>query len=119
MKISHIAVVFFLAVPTAHAVSFDCAKATTFVEKEICGNSLLGKFDDALSENYKYMLASNIGDGARKNLRATQKKWLSERNKCTNNICLVDAYKKRVDEICDYPVISGAYPMCTSSDDIK
>lgn len=119
MKSLHIAIAFLLATPTAYAVSFDCAKAKTFVEKEICGNSLLGKLDDALSENYKYMLASNIGDGARKDLRATQKKWLSERNKCTNNKCLVDEYQKRVDEICDYPVISGAHPACTYSDDIK
>lgn len=57
----------------SHAVSFDCGKATTFVEKAICADTLLGKLDDALSENYRYMLSSNIGDGAKKDLRATQK----------------------------------------------
>ena len=119
MRKLYIAIAFALTTPVAHAVSFNCAKATTSVEKEICGNSLLGKLDDALSDNYKYMLASNIGDGARKDLKVTQKKWISERNKCTNDQCLVDAYQKRVDEICDYPVISGAHPVCTSSDDIK
>ena len=112
-----VALIFFTSF--SHAVSFDCSKASTFVEKEICADPLLGQLDDALSENYKYMLAANIGDGARKDLKAMQKKWLSERNKCTNNKCLTNAYRKRVDEICDYPVISGIHPVCTSSDEIK
>ena len=119
MKTRLVLIALALSCSAAHAVSFDCAKASTFVEKAICTDPLLGKLDDALSENYKYMLASNIGDGARKDLRATQKKWLSDRNKCTNNKCLTDAYRKRVDEICDYPVISGVHPICTYSDDIK
>ena len=119
MKVLRIAVIFFLVIPTANAVSFNCAKAKTFVEKEICSNSQLGKLDDALSENYKGTLASNIGDGARKDLRAEQKKWLSERNKCTNNMCLIDKYQKRVDEVCDYPVISGVAYSCVSSDEVQ
>jgi len=99
--------------------SFDCTKASTSIEKSICSDPLLGQLDGALSENYKHMLASNIGDGARNELRATQRKWISERNACTNNQCVVDAYRKRIDEVCEYPVISGVHPVCTASDDIK
>lgn len=99
--------------------SFDCAKASTFSEKAICTDTLLGKLDGALAENYKYMLASDIGDGARSDLKATQKKWLAERNKCTDNQCLASAYRKRIDEVCEYPVISGVHPVCTNSDEIK
>ena len=99
--------------------SFDCAKASTFSEKAICSDPLLGKLDGALSENYKYMLASDIGDGARADLKESQKKWLIERNRCANNQCLSDAYRKRIDEVCEYPVISGVHPICTSSDEIK
>ena len=55
------------------APSFDCAKASTFSEKSICSDPLLGNLDGALSENYKYMLASDIGDGARADLKETQK----------------------------------------------
>lgn len=109
---------FFLSL-NAQAVSFDCNKASTTVEKEICSDPLLGKLDDALAQNYKHMLAANIGDGARQDLKATQRKWLAIRNKCTNKSCLVDAYRQRVDEVCDYPVISGVHPGCTSSDEIK
>lgn len=99
--------------------SFDCAKASTFSEKAICTDTLLGKLDGALAENYKHMLASDIGDGARNDLKATQRRWLAERNKCTDNQCLASAYRKRIDEVCEYPVISGAHPVCTNSDEIK
>lgn len=101
------------------APSFDCTKASTFSEKAICNDPLLGKLDGALSENYKYMLASDIGDGARIDLKTTKKKWLAERNKCTDNQCLANTYRKRIDEVCEYPVISGVHPICTSSDEIK
>ena len=99
--------------------SFDCGKASTFSENAICTDTLLGKLDGALAENYKYMLASDIGDGARSDLKATQKKWLAERNNCADNQCLANAYRKRIDEVCEYPVISGVHPVCTSSDEIK
>lgn len=103
----------------AHGVSFDCKKASTSVENAICADAMLEKLDDALAENYKRMLASNIGDGARRDLRATQKKWLAERNKCASNKCLIEAYRKRIDQVCDYPVISGIHAICTASDEIK
>lgn len=99
--------------------SFDCSKASIYSEKAICRDSLLGKLDGALSENYKHILAANIGEGARNDLRATQRTWLSERNKCTNSECLVAVYRKRIDEVCEYPVISGIHPACASSDDVK
>ncbi len=111
-----------VAVPVKNAVSnpsFDCDKASTLVERSICDNPLLGRLDYALSDNYKHMIASNIGDGARSDLKITQKKWIAERNNCTGSDCLVDAYRKRMDEICEYPVLSGVHPSCTSSDEIE
>lgn len=50
------------------------------------------------SRNYKYMRASDIGSGA---LKATQEAWLAERNNCTAKSSLVEAYRKRIDEICE------------------
>lgn len=103
----------------ATAPSFNCSKASNFVEKTICAEPLLGKLDNALSENYKYMLASNIGEGARGDLKVSQKKWLTERNACANSDCLVDKYRKRVNEVCEYPVLSGIHPICIYSDEIN
>ena len=104
---------------TTHAASFDCSKAATFVEKSICSNKTLGKLDEALSENYRYMLASDIGDGARKHLRESQRNWLKERNRCTTAYCVEALYRERVDAVCDLPVLSGVHPICTSADEIE
>lgn len=103
---------------TALAVSFDCRKASTFVEHEICRDPLLGRLDDALSINYINMRDSDFG-GTTKALKADQLKWLSLRNKCTNKQCLVRLYRQRIDETCDYGVVSGVHPDCVSSEDIN
>jgi uncharacterized protein len=103
----------------AQTASFDCTKALSFAEKTVCSNPVLGKLDTALAVNYQRMLASNIGNGASKDLRLTQKRWLTERNQCKTAQCLENAYRKRVDEVCEYPVISGIHAICIASDDIK
>lgn len=99
--------------------SFDCKKASTSSERAICQDSMLGKLDGVLAANYKHISASDIGAGARNHLKKTQRAWLLERNRCTNNQCLIDLYRARIDEICDYPVISGVHPECTQSADIQ
>ncbi|MDP1548349.1 MAG: hypothetical protein Q8L87_20230 [Anaerolineales bacterium] len=99
--------------------SFDCSKAATSVEKSICNEPVIGKFDGALAQNYKAMLAANIGDGAKGDLRQKQKQWLTERNRCESHECLVTAYRARIGEVCEYPVISGVHPICIDAADIK
>ncbi len=117
MKLLSILIFFLIYSSSAFAVSFDCSKASTFIEKAICSDPLLGKLDDALSSNYKAMLGA---DGISKNtVRQEQRMWLANRNKCTNNKCLIDMYRKRVDETCDYGVPSGVHPICIMSDDIQ
>jgi len=99
--------------------SFDCAKASTPSERAICSEPLLGKLDGALAENYKYMLASDIGDGAKGDLRTTQRAWFVERNKCSDSQCLERTYRARLEAVCEYPVLSGVHPTCTTSAEIK
>jgi uncharacterized protein len=106
------------ASPWASATSFDCRKAATDAEKTICGSALLGKLDDALSDNYRNMLTGNLGDGG-KDLKREQKEWLRKRNACKSEKCLVDTYRSRVDEICNTPVVTGLHPDCVMSDDVK
>jgi uncharacterized protein len=120
MKTQQLFLMFFMAVTmNAQAASFNCAKASTFVEKEICHNPYLSKLDEVMATNYKYMLASAIGEGAAKDLKQTQKQWLGQRNSCTTSDCIEKAYLTRIDEICEYPVISGIHPECLSADDIN
>lgn len=99
--------------------SFDCAKATTSIEKAICSNPLLGKLDVALAENYKQMMMADLGKGGQANVKAEQRQWVQARNKCQDLTCLEQSYRKRVDETCEYGVVSGTHPICTMSEDVK
>ena len=103
---------------TASAASFDCGKAATFVEKEICTNLVLSKLDDALADNYRMLLASGIDADTRVEQKAMQKAWLSSRNKCTDYACIEQAYRARVDAICEVPVVAGPHPPCTLSENV-
>ncbi|AKM03842.1 hypothetical protein ABD05_27600 [Burkholderia pyrrocinia] len=89
----------------AQAASFDCAKASTFVEREICGNPALSRLDDALNADYKHV----VDDFANYPVEdppeyhqfvASQKVWLKARNRCTTTQCLIDSYRKRIDALC-------------------
>ena len=112
-------VAFFSLTGYVHAASFDCTKAGTAIEKQICNDGYLNGLDDVLGSNYKKMMASNIGSGAQENLRLTQRQWLTSRNRCQDRQCLVNAYKVRIEQICDYPVITGRHPGCGTPEDYK
>ena len=103
---------------SAMAASFDCSKASSWVEKSICADPLLGKLDAALARNYQGMLASDGGD-AIKAFKKEQLRWLARRNQCTSIACLSAVYRQRVDETCDYAVVSGVHPECAMADDIR
>ncbi|PFH29732.1 lysozyme inhibitor LprI family protein [Burkholderia sp. JKS000303] len=89
----------------ARAASFDCAKATTFVEREICGNPALSRLDDALAKDYQDVVY-DFGNWPTEDppeyrqFIASQKAWLKARNRCTTTQCLVDSYRKRIDVLC-------------------
>lgn len=106
--------------PTAQAAkpqldlgpSFDCAKAVSFAEKAVCSDTHLGRLDGALGQNYRHMRASDLGEGALVHLKKTQRAWNAAKNKCADMQCLLQAYTSRVEEVCDYPVLSGLHPGC-------
>lgn len=112
-------VAFFSLTSYVYAASFDCTKAGTAIERQICTDGYLNGLDDVLGSNYKRMMAANIGSGAQENLRSTQLQWLTSRNRCQDRQCLVNAYKVRIVQICDYPVVSGAHPGCGTPEDYK
>ena len=81
------------------AASFDCKKAGTTVENIICNDEKISKLDEVMADNYKAMSHSNIGEGALKDLKQTQKEWIKERNNCANNNCIKTSYEKRINVI--------------------
>jgi uncharacterized protein len=80
---------------TATGASFDCAKAGTRVEKQVCADPGLSQLDEALGNEYRAAIAH--GDAS---LKASQQAWLKEvRNPCTTVDCLLHAYEARIDQL--------------------
>jgi uncharacterized protein len=85
------------ACPMVVGASFDCAKASSPIEKSICADKQLSELDEALSAAYKSALANAADPQA---VKDRQRAWLiEERNKCQDASCLKNAYTKRQNEL--------------------
>lgn len=83
--------------PEARAAGFDCSKASTAVEKAICGDAKLSSLDEELSAIYSKALSSAVDRDA---MKAEQRRWLAQgRNKCVDALCLEEAYRVRFAEL--------------------
>ncbi|MDP3702637.1 MAG: hypothetical protein Q8R72_17190 [Hylemonella sp.] len=82
----------FLSGP-AQAASFDCARASTKVEKLICSDAELSQLDDAMGPGFA-AARERASDAAA--LRRDQKQWLTERNRCTDRECVLALYVTRL-----------------------
>jgi uncharacterized protein YecT (DUF1311 family) len=76
----------------AHAASFDCAKASTAVEKMICDDPVLSQADEHLAKAYQQAMAATL---APRSLRGEQLRWLTERNAAKTINDLRDSYRRR------------------------
>ena len=83
-------------VDVSGAASFDCAKATSKVEKAICSQQALSDLDEYLGRYYGGA-AETLMDGAAC-LKADQRDWVKTvRDACGAKVdCLKDAYLKRL-----------------------
>jgi uncharacterized protein/ankyrin repeat protein len=86
----------FVLLGTTHAVSFDCSKATTKIEKIICGDNELSKLDDQLNSTYKTSLQEESDADV---IRHDQKEWMKARNTCQDVTCIKLAYEKRISDL--------------------
>ena len=100
MKIHDIilATCFFLLITgNVSAASFDCAKASSEVEKLICSDAELSKLDESLSKAYLQALKRT---DIKKQTIESQRQWLkNERNACRNAECVKKAYEIRIKEL--------------------
>lgn len=100
--------------------SFNCAKASNYVERTICSNPRLAKLDRLMTQNYKGMYNHSSSDDYSRNYWAkNQKEWLRERNKCTVVDCLTASYETRIDAICEHAVPSGVHPCIYTMDNFE
>jgi uncharacterized protein YecT (DUF1311 family) len=78
------------------AASFDCAKATTQIEKSICVEPGLSRLDGELGHLYE-SARHTAPDPA--SLKAEQVRWLEERNRCEDEGCLRKSYESRIAQL--------------------
>jgi uncharacterized protein len=76
--------------------SFDCAKASSNIEKMICANPELSTLDDNLSKVFKEALKST---NDKDQLKKEQFLWMKERDYCKENVCVQKSYKNRISEL--------------------
>lgn len=84
---------------SAQAASFDCAKASTRVEKIICNNQELSDLDAKMDQVYRDSLSAY---DYYKGLEVTsdQRKWIKiTRSACKDVACIKNAYLLRIDEL--------------------
>src|ERR1700676_5266621 len=76
--------------------SFDCRGATTTVERTICADPRLKRLDSELAKNYRAAMQQVVPGGSNA-LLATQRTWISDRNRCASgsNECLTEKYQER------------------------
>ena len=98
MKKELLSIVFgFLFVGSLEAASFDCKKASTFIENAICQDSELSRLDDELSIAYKKMWKTQ---NDKTNLKNDQFAWIKEdRDKCLSIDCLKISYSNRIKDL--------------------
>ena len=86
---------FCFSISPLFAASFDCQKASTFVEKNICQSGELSLLDEKLSALYQQVLKNLNTEGTKQR----QVQWLKERNNCQTESCLKKAYQTRIAEL--------------------
>jgi uncharacterized protein len=92
----------------AQATSFDCGKASSKIEKLICGDEKLSKLDEELNLAYKAALQDK---NQSENIRLVQKQWLKERNGCKELDCLKTAYEARIRDLSGLQMVKESPPV--------
>jgi uncharacterized protein len=102
---------------SARAASFDCAKASSFVEKTICSDPELSAADERLGRLYKVLHAGGANNSK---LEAEQKTWLASRDRCKDVDCVKQAYADRMVALSGGPAspvaedVTGIYKMANA-----
>ena len=79
------------------SASFDCAKAKTKIEKQICSNTKLSELDDKLTALYNKVLAQSP---VPEDTKEQQREWVKgSRNVCKDAAGLERAYGSRISDL--------------------
>lgn len=85
----------------AQGPSFDCHKAHSWSELQVCNDPELAKLDQQMAARYKALKSHRQGDDDR--LKTTQRRWLHDREQCQQaqspKLCLQQRYQERLGEL--------------------
>jgi uncharacterized protein len=81
---------------SAHAASFDCAKAQAEIDKQICANAALSKLDVEMSSVYRSAMAYVIDPAT---LQVEQEQWLKVRDQSSDKKFIIQHYQERIHSI--------------------
>lgn len=109
--------------------SFDCAKATTEVEKLICSDAELAKLDREMTDKYNAMYQKMKKENPNnldsynhvypKQLVWRQRKWIEQRNTLKDIVSLKKAYKEQIRAIESYEYLKGFYERISNATTLK
>jgi uncharacterized protein len=97
--------------------SFDCSKASSRIEKTICGSDELAKADADLAAAFNALIAK-LDKPAREHLAQDEVRWIARRNKqCTGTAamffdCLKNGYPERIERL--KVLGDGPYPFVST-----
>lgn len=78
----------------ANSASFDCAKASSPLEKAICSNPNLSALDDQMAQAYKDARAKSSNQDQ---LKSDQIAWIKGARQCASDLaCIEKSYKERL-----------------------
>ncbi len=90
-------------VSSAQAVSFDCNKAASEVEKMLCADQTLSDLDSALAATYNQAIFRSTSAA---DFKTRQLAWLNDvRNVCLTADCVELAYRQRLADLNAIPVM--------------
>lgn len=95
-----------------HAASFDCAKASTFIEKAICSDSEISSLDESLLSSYRNALTDS---NKANTIKLTQRDWLKKRDLCKDEACLKNSYIQRIKALADNNPLPKKVGQCVDS----
>jgi len=106
-----------VSILSLHAASFNCAKARTSIEKQICSDTNLSAMDEELAKTYKKLLSiaskNKIsryeGSSIYHFFKQKQKQWIKQRNKSCSKYkaqeqkaCLRSFYSSRIAKLKEF-----------------
>ncbi len=106
MKRMLVALVFLGAAGRPQAASFDCTRASSSIERMICGDAELSQLDERLARAYQEARKSS----ASKELASAQIAWLKKvRERCADVACLKAEYAARIQALGAPQGFTGTY----------